>query len=167
MAERNVCSIVSLIIALVFLMIVLITLGIFLDKTDDGICIFGKRGNLEFGMNATITALTAVIAMIFLNLFKNSSVVIVMSKIVLVMTLIAAGVVLAVTHASYNSDKMNTPQANTTFCDWLQKTHNFASCTYLIGASAVSFLAALALLFEASCAGNVRVDCSCVCCEEE
>ena len=52
-------------------MVVLITLGIFLDKTDDGICIFGKRGNLEFGMNATITALIAVIAMIIFDIVKD------------------------------------------------------------------------------------------------
>ncbi|XP_046842572.1 uncharacterized protein LOC124436642 isoform X2 [Xenia sp. Carnegie-2017] len=70
-----------------------------------------------------------------------------MCRILLFAMLFAAGVYLAVTHASYNSDMKNTLQANTTFCDWLLKD-KYASCKYLICASLFFFLASLVLIVK-------------------
>ncbi|XP_046842556.1 uncharacterized protein LOC124436632 isoform X1 [Xenia sp. Carnegie-2017] len=146
--ERNKRSIASWAIALVFLVVAITTLSIFLDKADDEICRWGKRGYLEYGLVATITTMICLVVMIMINVFKNLKATVYFSTVFLAILLFAAGVVLAVTYSSYNNDKMNTPKANTSFCDWLQKTDNYVSCTYLIVASVFSFLAAVVLIVE-------------------
>ncbi|XP_046842557.1 uncharacterized protein LOC124436632 isoform X2 [Xenia sp. Carnegie-2017] len=69
--ERNKRSIASWAIALVFLVVAITTLSIFLDKADDEICRWGKRGYLEYGLVATITTMICLVVMIMINVFKN------------------------------------------------------------------------------------------------
>ncbi|XP_046843203.1 uncharacterized protein LOC124437254 [Xenia sp. Carnegie-2017] len=133
----------------VSLLVAIITLGVFINTTEDEIHKWNNIGALTYGLSVTIISIISFVPMIVFHLRINAYRQVLWSKVILGLLIFTAGCVIANTRTNYGKDEKDTTIGRMTFCQWLKESKNHVNCDYLVSSSAFCFVASFTLIIEA------------------